>query len=112
MSEKELTAELEALITEREGYVAENEHRARLGLAPAYGEDYFLELADRMRLLSQSQPITEDDVRWAFDDAVGKLGDGKGTAHMIEFLRSKGIVVEGDGQGDLTKDTLAKEDKP
>lgn len=45
--------ELEALITEREGMIAENAHRAFCGNSPAFGEDSFLVLADRMRAIAK-----------------------------------------------------------
>ena len=48
--------ELEALICEREGVIAENEYRKSLGQEPAYILGSFLELADRMRELVEEGP--------------------------------------------------------
>jgi hypothetical protein len=45
--------ELEVLITEREGYIAENIHRQLCGNSIAYGADAFNDLADRMRALKE-----------------------------------------------------------
>jgi len=42
---------LEALITEREGMLAENTHRLACGHSIAYGDDAFQELADKIRAL-------------------------------------------------------------
>ncbi len=43
--------ELEALITEREAYIAENKQREMLGYSLAYGPECFFELAEKMREL-------------------------------------------------------------
>jgi len=43
--------ELQALITEREGMVAENMQRLHIGQSMAYNEDSFLVLAEKMRTL-------------------------------------------------------------
>ena len=43
--------ELEALITEREGMLAENIHRLDCGHSIAYGNDAFVELAERIRAI-------------------------------------------------------------
>ncbi len=48
---------LEALITEREGMLAENTHRLSLGQSIAYGDKGFEALANRMRAIDQ--PTTE-----------------------------------------------------
>ena len=45
--------ELEALITEREAYIAENQLREIGGNSPAFGADHFFELAERMRALNK-----------------------------------------------------------
>lgn len=45
--------ELEALITEREGMIAENEHRTRNGNSIAYGDEAFDLLAAKMRALKE-----------------------------------------------------------
>jgi hypothetical protein len=45
--------ELEALITEREGYIAENIHRQLCGNSIAYGADVFDDLANKIRALKQ-----------------------------------------------------------
>jgi hypothetical protein len=45
--------ELQALITEREGMVAENAQRQRLGESMAYQEDSFLVLAEQIRNLAK-----------------------------------------------------------
>ena len=41
--------ELQALITQREGMIAENQQRAYLGQSMAYTEDPFLILAEEIR---------------------------------------------------------------
>ena len=43
---------LEALITEREGMLAENAHSLDCGYSILYGDEAFNELADRMRELA------------------------------------------------------------
>jgi hypothetical protein len=43
--------EMQALICEREGMVAENAHRQHAGYSPAYCEYSFLILAEKMRAL-------------------------------------------------------------
>lgn len=48
--------ELEALITEREGMVAENQQRAHCDQSMAYGAEYFDDLASRIRLLAEKDP--------------------------------------------------------
>jgi hypothetical protein len=53
MDNKEL--ELQALLTEREGYIAENKQREIHGDSMAYGADHFLELADRIRCLKHDE---------------------------------------------------------
>ena len=50
---------LEALITEREGMLAENVQRLDHGYNLAYGEEAFQKLADQMRELA-SEPSVED----------------------------------------------------
>jgi hypothetical protein len=50
--------ELQALIAEREGMIAENKQREYLGQAMAYVEDSFLILADKIRNIQQdNEPI-------------------------------------------------------
>ena len=44
--------ELEALITEREAYIAGNKLREVVGESPMYGPEDFFELADRIRRLN------------------------------------------------------------
>jgi hypothetical protein len=46
--------ELQALITEREGMVAENTYRSHVRGDIAYAEDSFLVLADKIRKLAPS----------------------------------------------------------
>jgi hypothetical protein len=46
-----LRIEIEALICEREAYIAENLQRAALGQSTAYGPEHFWELAERFRAL-------------------------------------------------------------
>lgn len=43
--------ELEALLTIRAGYEAENTHRMQCGHSIAYGVEHFLELAEQIRAL-------------------------------------------------------------
>lgn len=43
--------ELQALITEREGMIAENQQREHLGNSMAYDDDSFLTIANKMRKL-------------------------------------------------------------
>jgi len=43
--------ELEALLTIRAGYEAENNHRMSCGHSIAYGADHFIELAEQIRAL-------------------------------------------------------------
>jgi len=57
---REEKIELEALLTEREGMLAENVHRLDCGHSIAYGDDAFFELAERMRKLNKA--ITE--IEW------------------------------------------------
>lgn len=45
----ELRCELEELITEREGMIAENYTREGGGSAPAYGEEAFFDLQNKMK---------------------------------------------------------------
>ena len=45
--------EFEALLTEREGYLAENQHRMLCGNSIAYGADVFDDLANKIRALKQ-----------------------------------------------------------
>jgi len=52
----ETKIKLEALITEREGMLAQNEQRLRQGYSVAYGDEAFSELAARMlKLLEKSE---------------------------------------------------------
>lgn len=44
---------LEALVTEREGMLAENQCRLLYGNSPAYGDGHFNDLAARMRALGE-----------------------------------------------------------
>ena len=44
--------ELEALITEREAYIAGNKLREVVGESPMYDPEHFFELADRIRRLN------------------------------------------------------------
>ena len=46
--------ELEALITEREGMIAENKQREILGQSMAYNDQIFMELAERIRQLEDN----------------------------------------------------------
>ena len=52
----ETKIELEALITEREGMLAENTHRLTRGEIIAYTDDQFFELAEKMRGLKEKTP--------------------------------------------------------
>jgi len=52
--------ELESLITEREGMLAENTFRSNLGQGIAYGDKAFQELADRIRALAPNQALKPD----------------------------------------------------
>jgi len=45
---------LEALVTEREGMLAENHHRLQCGNSIAYGDEAFDDLAARMRALAET----------------------------------------------------------
>ncbi len=47
--------ELEALITEREGMIAENAYAAVVGHTPTYGDKAFHELADKIRELYEEE---------------------------------------------------------
>lgn len=47
--------ELEALITEREGMIAENKHREGLGQSMAYGDSAFNALAEQIRELGKEK---------------------------------------------------------
>lgn len=47
---------LEALITEREGMIAENTQRVHLGQSMAYGDGDFTILARKMRALIEDAP--------------------------------------------------------
>ncbi len=53
MNEKLLEIEMQALICEREGYIAENQQRLATGNSVAYGADHFFELASRFRELGK-----------------------------------------------------------
>jgi hypothetical protein len=48
--------ELEALITEREGMLAENTHRLDCGHSIAYTDEHFQTLADKIRKLGEDEP--------------------------------------------------------
>lgn len=50
--------ELQAMLTERAGYEAENAQRARTDSSPAYGADHFMELAQSIRNLKQPEQNT------------------------------------------------------
>ena len=54
--------ELEALITEREGMLAENTHRIDCGHSIAYGDESFFDLAQRICALSDQKPLTKDQI--------------------------------------------------
>lgn len=49
----ELRCEFEELMTEREGMLAENDTRAVGGSSPAYGEEAFSNLQDKMKLFRE-----------------------------------------------------------
>jgi hypothetical protein len=51
--------EIQALITIREGYIAENNHRVHLGESLAYSDAHFFELAEMIRALKE----VKDDKR-------------------------------------------------
>ena len=53
---------LEALITEREGMLAENIHRINCGNSIAYSDESFFDLAKRIRTLSDQKPLTKDQI--------------------------------------------------
>lgn len=57
-----LEIRLEALITEREGMLAENTHRINCGNSIAYGDESFFDLAKRIRMLSDQKPLTKDQI--------------------------------------------------
>lgn len=66
--------ELEALITEREGYIAENIHRQLSGNSVAYGADAFNDLADRMRALKEGSTMNDAElVEAALERQVSEL---------------------------------------
>jgi len=50
----ELRCELEELITEREGMIAENQQRAFLGQAMAYCDDSFSDLGAKIKTLQET----------------------------------------------------------
>ena len=72
--------ELEALITEREGMVAENQRRMSFNDAQAYSEGAFFELADKMRVLViPAFIVPEGALEKPLDSKPGKIiavGDG------------------------------------
>lgn len=49
---------LEALITEKEGMIAENDYDRIIGRTPAYERKSFNQLADRMRKLGEEMPAS------------------------------------------------------
>jgi hypothetical protein len=55
--------ELEALVTEREGMLAENTHRANCEHSVAYTEEHFQKLADKIRKLGVDEP-SEAYINW------------------------------------------------
>jgi hypothetical protein len=57
-------AELQALICEREGMIAENVQRKHLGQSMAYQEDSFLIIAEKIRTLYDKPPIIERQRCW------------------------------------------------
>ena len=66
---------LEALITEREGMLAENTHRLDCGHSIAYGDEAFNKLANKMKNLA-SQPNTSADGNTEMrDQAVQELAE-------------------------------------
>ena len=56
--------ELEALITEREGMLAENQHRLHCGNSIAYAYDVFAAHADRMRALAAAPADDQQLPEW------------------------------------------------
>lgn len=54
MSDLNRRIQLEALITEREAMIAENEFRKELGQSQAYSEDCFLILAEKINKLLEA----------------------------------------------------------
>lgn len=52
--------ELEALITEREGMIAENRFNESIGRSINYGDDSFFVLADKMRSLQKYQLVKKE----------------------------------------------------
>ena len=57
-----LEIRFEALITEREGMLAENTHRIDCGHSIAYGDEAFFDLAKRICALSDQKPLTKDQI--------------------------------------------------
>ena len=55
----EARIKLEALITEREGMVAENQQRQAVGASMAYTEDAFVNLARRIEAIDWDENVCE-----------------------------------------------------
>ena len=66
--------ELEALITEREGMVAENARRIRIDNAVAYGDEAFQHHANRIRKLGEDKEETGEVVALTLRDRAGERG--------------------------------------
>ncbi len=70
MNELNTRIELEALISERAGMEAENEHTLRCRNGVVYGEDEFNELAERMRKLKSPEPSPTVDKNSMYGSAI------------------------------------------
>jgi len=53
MTKEKYECEFQALICERESYIAENQNRIGNGYTVAYDDEQFLELAERFRVLAK-----------------------------------------------------------
>jgi uncharacterized Zn finger protein (UPF0148 family) len=113
--------ELEALICEREGYIAENRYREATGDSPAYGAEHFLELAERIRALQQERkctvfPTDIEKLKKAFRVATNKLAhvsheDEDTIKEIIDEIATKHDVEYVDLLKALETDELPKKGK-
>jgi len=84
--------QLEALITEREGMLAENQHRISCGNSIAYGMDNFNVIANRIRALDtvESPAMANNDYTAALrviDEFVGRTDEkpGESINYLLNF---------------------------
>jgi hypothetical protein len=85
--------QLQALITEREGYLAENTHRIACGNSIAYGAEAFNELAEQIRALDTAELAATDSQQLQAAIALVREAANNDDISAVAFARFNNVLL-------------------